>query len=67
MAMLAAQAYLIASLNFFLASQNESERLSPDQTVALLYQMAEGEDMRSFQEYDQSFFVRSNENGVHLL
>jgi hypothetical protein len=43
MAMMAVQAYLIASLNLLLASRRGNEQLSSSQIVAILCQMVEGE------------------------
>jgi hypothetical protein len=67
MATLAAQAYLIASLNFLLASQNEKEPFSHSQIVAILYEMAENEDMRSFQKHTHSVFFRFGGYSSHRL
>lgn len=67
MATIAAQAYLIASFNWMLASRRENERLSPPQIVELLCRMAEAEDFRSLQEYNRFFSARSGEYSLHRL
>lgn len=67
MAMMAVQAYLIASLNLLLASRRGNEQLSSSQIVAILCQMVEGEELRSFQQEYSSLPTRSGEYNLHRL
>lgn len=66
MATLAVQAYLIASFNFMLAGQNEKERLTQAQIVAILCEMVENEDMHFFQQkHIQSVLSQLGESSLH--
>lgn len=67
MATQAAQAYLIASFNFLLAGQDEEDQLSHSQIVTILYEMAENEDMRSFQEHARAALFWFGDYNLHRL
>lgn len=61
MATMAAQTYLIASFNFLVASQPVGRQLSTNQIIEVLYQMAEAEDIRSFQAEKRAALVETSE------
>lgn len=67
MAMIAVQPYLIASFNLLLASRRGDEQLSSAQIVAVLCQMVEGEELRSFQQEILALSARTNEYNLHRL
>ncbi len=67
MATMAAQAYLIASLNLLVASRPEDRQLSPSQIVDLLCRMAQAEDIRSSQEEKRATLIEINERSPYRL